>query len=62
MKDYIGAEIVEVSIRKDLKTIWINVDEVCAVRVSNINNLQIRVDGKMVESPLLQRCNSEKKG
>jgi len=40
----INAEVVEVSIRKDGKVLWVNTEEGCVLRVSNIKDVIIEDD------------------
>lgn len=41
--DITGAKIVQVDIRKDRKTLWVNVDGVCILRVCQIEEI---IDGR----------------
>jgi hypothetical protein len=40
MNDVSNAKYVEISIRQDGKTLWVNTEKGCVLRISNIDNLR----------------------
>ena len=41
MEDITGAEVVQISIRKDKKVIWVNTENGCVLRICQIKKLEI---------------------
>lgn len=46
MKDIRQAGFVEIDVREDRKTVWVNIDGICAVRICNIRSGVTIIDGR----------------
>lgn len=46
MKDVKQAGFVEIDVREDRKTVWINIDGICAMRINNIRSGVTIVDNR----------------
>jgi hypothetical protein len=59
MKDITGAKAVQVQIRADRRVLWINVDGLCALRICQIDQLEIEdnsAGGEDVANVLLREA------
>lgn len=49
MQDITGAEIVEIKVRDDGQVIWVNIDDICALRICQIKKVIVEDERRAVK-------------